>query len=197
MNRDQKGKHFFKIRSAVHHMTQLLDEVLLMGKVESDQIHLNPVALNLIELAQQVLEEVQPQASPDLKFDVSMQCEVETVWLDEKLIRHVLTNLLTNAIKYSPNGGTVLFEVSCGIEHVLIRVQDQGIGIPTQDQDRLFEPFHRADNVGTIPGTGLGLAITKRAVGLHGGTISFESQVGIGTTFTISIPIQTPGEVEK
>ncbi len=197
MNQDQKGKHFFKIRSSVHHMTQLLDEVLLMGKVESDQIRLNPVSLNLIDLAQQVLEEVQPQAGPDLKFDVALQSEVETVWLDEKLLRHMLTNLLTNAIKYSPNGGTVSFEVSCDLEHVLIRVGDQGIGIPVQDQERLFEPFHRADNVGTIPGTGLGLAITKRAVGLHGGTISFESQVGAGTTFTISIPVQPPEEVEK
>ncbi|NEP28811.1 sensor histidine kinase, partial [Moorena sp. SIO3I6] len=94
----------------------------------------------------------------------------------------------TNAIKYSPTGGTVQFELIAQTECVIFRIQDQGMGIPPEDQPQLFEPFHRASNVGTIPGSGLGLAIVKQCVDAHGGEISLKSQLGEGTTFTVSLP---------
>lgn len=196
MNADQKGKHFFRIRDAVRHMTQLLDEVLLMGKAEAGQLRFNPTLVDVVQLAQDVLEQVRPTVGSNIKFSTEMKCDTKTIRVDETLIRQMLTNLLSNAIKYSPNGGIIHFELRCGTQNLFIRVQDQGMGIPSQDQERIFEPFHRADNVGTIRGTGLGLAITKRAIDLHGGTITFESQLGVGTTFTVTIPMQPAEEMQ-
>ena len=110
--------------------------------------------------------------------------------MDEKLLGHILTNLLSNAIKYSPEGGTVQFDLVCTGFEAVFRITDRGIGIPEEDQQHLFESFSRASNVGTIQGTGLGLAIVKKAVDLHGGTISVQSQVGVGTIFTVTLPLK-------
>ena len=117
--------------------------------------------------------------------------------MDEKLLRHILANLLSNAIKYSPQGGAVQLELDCQAGQAFFRVQDQGIGIPLEAQGRLFDTFHRAENVGNIPGTGLGMSIVKKSVDLHGGTISFTSQVGVGTTFTVVIPLHPTVEEES
>jgi signal transduction histidine kinase len=110
--------------------------------------------------------------------------------MDEKLLGHILTNLLSNVIKYSPKGGTVQFDLVCTDFEYVFRITDRGIGIPEEDQQCLFESFSRASNVGTIQGTGLGLAIVKKAVDLHGGTISVQNQVGVGTTFTVTLPLK-------
>ncbi|BAZ10696.1 response regulator receiver sensor signal transduction histidine kinase [Calothrix sp. NIES-4071] len=110
--------------------------------------------------------------------------------LDEKLLRHILTNLLTNAIKYSPNGEAVKFDLFCLQEEAIFRIQDKGIGIPYIDQEELFNEFHRCRNVGNIPGNGLGLSIVKQYVEMHGGDITFVSKEGVGTTFIVSIPLK-------
>jgi signal transduction histidine kinase len=107
---------------------------------------------------------------------------------DDKLMRHIFGNLLSNALKYSPAGGTVDFEVRADAHAFTFVVRDQGIGIPEADVPRLFETFHRATNVGNIVGTGLGLAIVKRSVDLHGGTIGVRSTLGQGTVFTVTLP---------
>jgi signal transduction histidine kinase len=117
----------------------------------------------------------------DLRFDAS-----EGLY-DEKLLRHVFENLLTNAIKYSPDGGEVRFEARRENGRMLFAVTDQGIGIPPEEQADLFESFHRASNVGDIPGTGLGLAIVKNSVERHGGEIQVASRPGEGTCFTVRI----------
>jgi signal transduction histidine kinase len=109
--------------------------------------------------------------------------------IDRKLLRRALTNLLTNAIKYSPNNSTVRFTLARDQDTAVITVSDQGIGIPPEDLPRLFEPFHRASNVDTIPGTGLGLPVTRQMIELHRGTIDCHSVLGQGTTFTIRLPI--------
>jgi signal transduction histidine kinase len=108
--------------------------------------------------------------------------------MDAKLLRHILGNLLSNAIKYSVADKKVYFSIKGSPEHLTFTVQDQGIGIPQAEQAHLFETFHRAQNAKNIPGTGLGLAIVKQSVDLHGGTISFESEEGKGTTFTVCLP---------
>lgn len=110
-------------------------------------------------------------------------------YMDEKLLRQILENLLSNAIKYSPKGSIVELTLSRFSEQAVFQICDRGIGIPPEDQQQLFEIFHRATNVGTIPGTGLGLAIVKRCVDIHEGQIAVESKVGVGTTFTITLPI--------
>ena len=109
--------------------------------------------------------------------------------MDEKLLRHILSNLLSNAIKYSPQGGKVYLELTFEPEEVIFRVRDRGIGIPPADRAKLFDSFHRASNVGTISGTGLGLAIVKKAVDLHSGKIAVDSEVRLGTTIVVSLPL--------
>jgi signal transduction histidine kinase len=102
---------------------------------------------------------------------------------------HIVTNLLSNAIKYSPQGGTIQFDLTCDSESAVFRIQDTGIGIPKVDLEKLFDSFRRAGNVGNIQGTGLGLAIVKKCVDLHGGTITVESELEIGTTFIVTLPL--------
>jgi PAS domain S-box-containing protein len=109
--------------------------------------------------------------------------------MDEKLLRQILENLLSNAIKYSQTGSTVEFTLSYLEKQAVFQICDRGIGIPIEDQQRLFETFHRATNVGTIAGTGLGLAIVKKCVDIHQGEIAVESEIGVGTTFTVTLPI--------
>ena len=109
--------------------------------------------------------------------------------MDEQLLRHILSNVLSNALKYSPQGGIVQFDLTCQAGQAVFRIQDHGLGIPAEDRAHLFETFYRAGNVRTIAGTGLGLAIVKRSVELHGGTIDVDSQVGVGTTVTVTLPL--------
>ena len=106
---------------------------------------------------------------------------------DEKLCRHIFSNLLSNALKYSPLGGTVQFRVYNALERTVFEVQDQGIGIPTDELHHLFDSFHRASNVGAIAGTGLGLSIVKKSVELHGGSITVRSTIGEGSCFTVML----------
>jgi signal transduction histidine kinase len=105
---------------------------------------------------------------------------------DERLLDHIFTNLLTNAVKYSEPGQPVEFTVGRERSNLVCRIRDRGIGIPESDQKWLFNAFHRGENVGQRPGTGLGLTIVKRCVELHGGTLQLESQVGAGTTVTVT-----------
>jgi signal transduction histidine kinase len=110
--------------------------------------------------------------------------------MDKKLLRRCMSNLLSNAIKYSPPDSLIQVELLSDGDEMTFRVKDSGIGIPEQDQQFLFEAFHRASNVGHVPGTGLGLVIVRQSVEAQGGTIACESEVGIGTTFTVTLPLQ-------
>jgi len=112
------------------------------------------------------------------------------VMADEKLLNHILINLLTNAVKYSPRGGEIRLELSKADDDLILRVSDQGIGIPEEDQKHLFEPFHRASNTQQINGVGLGLVIALTSVEAWGGTIACESAIGRGTIFTIKLPLR-------
>jgi signal transduction histidine kinase len=109
---------------------------------------------------------------------------------DRKLLRRTIVNLLGNAIKYSPEGGDVHLSLAVNESSAIIKIADSGIGIPAEDLPRLFETFHRAENVGKLPGTGLGLAIAKQALDLHGGSMTVESEVSVGTTFTLTLPLK-------
>ena len=108
---------------------------------------------------------------------------------DESMLHHILNNLLTNAVKYSPDGGPVEFSLERQDDQAIFCVKDKGMGIPLPDQKQLFSAFHRASNVTHLPGTGLGLVIVKRCVEMHGGQIECQSKEGMGTTFTVRLPL--------
>ncbi|MBW4633857.1 MAG: response regulator [Iphinoe sp. HA4291-MV1] len=185
----QKSKYFGKIQTAIYQMQQLLDEVLFLGRSDAGKLQYEPTLLDLEHFCSELTQTLQLSASGKHQIIFSFQGKRTPVFVDENLLRYILTNLLSNAIKYSPQGGKIRFNVICQDDTVTFQIQDFGIGIPTKDQQRLFETFHRASNVGSIPGTGLGLSIVKKCVDLHQGQISLESQVGVGTKFTVKLPL--------
>jgi signal transduction histidine kinase len=136
-----------------------------------------------------LVEEVWAGHGADRRLEVHIPPEPIPAHADPDLLRYLLSNLLTNAAKFSASGGLVEFTLQRNNGEVVFRVQDEGIGIPKADLYHVFKPFHRARNAETIPGTGLGLSIAQRAVELHGGTLSIESEEGSGTVVAVSIPI--------
>ncbi len=186
---EKKLTHLHRIQAATQRMTQLLDDVLLLGKAEARKLELKLAPLNLDKFCSDLIEELQLGAGSNYVINLVKRGQCTKTYMDEKLLRHIFTNLLSNAIKYSPEGSTVNFEVLCENGQAVFQIKDRGIGIPEEDQKRLFESFHRANNVGTIPGTGLGLAIVKNSVELHGGKIIVDSEIGVGTVFTVILPL--------
>jgi len=194
---EKRLKHFQRIESSVEHVTQLLNDVILIGQAEAGQLKFNPIPLDLESLCREMVEELQlsldsqhsshPDTIPSIAF--SVQGNETQAKLDEQLLRQTIANLLSNAVKFSPKGGKVRFDLICQESQVIFRIQDEGLGIPPGDRERLFESFYRASNVGTIQGTGLGLAIAKKCVDLHGGQITLESEVGVGPKVTVALPL--------
>lgn len=186
-----------RTKEQIMHLRDIMEDVLLLAQMQARRTQFNPVELNLDELCHTIIEEFQGRI--DVEHRLLYQCTPGdyTIQLDPKLIRQILSNLLSNAIKYSPAEKPVEVTLALMANRCLLRVCDQGIGIPEADLPHLFEPFHRAANVGTIPGTGLGLVITKEAIELHNGAITVESQLGQGTTFTISLPLTRQGILKE
>jgi PAS domain S-box-containing protein len=181
-----------RITHSMHRMTEMLDEVLLLNRMDADRIEvrLGPVDLRLflgnivdeIRLGDQQGHVIDLQAAPDLGRWVT----------DPNLLHHILTNLLSNAVRYSPPRSVITLRAAQDPAQLEIAIEDQGIGVPAADMARIFEPFERGSNVGTIKGTGLGLSIVKRMAGLLGGTITLTSPVTAagGSCFTLGLPVQ-------
>ncbi|MBD2039999.1 sensor histidine kinase [Microcoleus sp. FACHB-672] len=186
---EKKTQQYFQmIHSAVKQMTNLLDDVLTLGKSEAGRLEFDPNFIDLGKFCGDLVEEMQLSAGKKHALTFVNECENINACMDEKLLRHILTNLLSNALKFSPPGKPVVLNLMCKDKEVIFEIQDQGIGIPLEDQKRLFELFHRARNARNISGTGLGLAIVHKSVELHGGKIMVASEVGAGTTFRVMIP---------
>jgi PAS domain S-box-containing protein len=175
------------IKGAVGRMNGMLEQVMLIGRAETDRLEFRPQPLDARAFCERLLAETRrgaPQAA--IAFEHSGERPERS--LDEKLLHHAIANLLSNAIKYSPAGSGIRLRLDCLSGELRFTVADTGIGIPAEDQPRLFETFHRARNVGNVQGTGLGLAIVRQFVGLHGGEVTFESAAGRGSTFVVRIP---------
>jgi signal transduction histidine kinase len=185
---EKNQEHFERIRYAVLSMTRMLDGILLIGRSDAGVLEFNPQDTDLVRVCAKSIEGASSLSKAKHEIIYDGPTSSEMVRADEALLRNIFDNLLSNAVKYSPTGGPVTLKLAREAEHVRIDISDQGIGIPTQDLDHLFDTFRRGSNVGTISGTGLCLAIVKRAVDLHGGTLSLSSEAGRGTTFTVRVP---------
>jgi len=183
-----------KIQQASRDMTSLSDDVLTFGKAEADKLEFEPDWLNISDFCGELLEEIQANAQYTHLIKLDNKMDVDEIFVDDKLIRQIMTNLITNALKYSPVGSQIELILSNDKDNFSFKIMDKGIGIPDKDQVYIFNPFHRAKNVRDISGTGLGLAITKKAVEIHQGNISFTSVSGEGTSFCVSIPLAHNGE---
>ncbi len=186
---DRKKRHLHQIQSAIKHMTQLLDDVLVLGRSEVKKLEFIAEPANLDTFCLEVIEGAKLNVDSQHKIKFARKGNCGDTIFDERVLRQILSNLLSNAIKYSPKGGTILFSLACKEKEAIFHIKDEGMGIPLEDQHLLFEPFHRGANVDNISGTGLGLTIVKNCVDLYGGSLTFTSQPGKGTTFTVTLPI--------
>lgn len=187
----KKQRHVQQIQDSVDDMLRLLDDVLTLSKAEKGTLAFEPEPLCLEGFCINMIDNLQFMAGDRYKLILQYQSDSDLpVCVDSYLLRHILSNLLTNAIKYSPNGGTIYLDVKCHPEKLVFKISDPGIGIPSSDLENLFESFHRSSNVGDIPGTGLGLSIVKQCVDLHHGAIAVESQVNQGSTFIVTLPLK-------
>jgi PAS domain S-box-containing protein len=191
LSEQRQQTHLDRIESAVLQMTGMVQDVLILSEASAGKLQFTPEPVDLVQLCRTLVSELQfaNTNQHSLTFAVSDECGKEELLLDSKLVRYILINLLTNASKYSPQGSPIQFDLTCHLESVVFRIQDQGIGIPPEDIPHLFDCFYRASNAGTVQGTGLGLAIAKQCVDLHGGEITVDSFVGEDTTFTVTLPL--------
>jgi hypothetical protein len=187
-NKEKQLRNCQKIQNSVKYMVGMLEDLLTFNKAVSGELTFNPAPLEVCQFCSQLVEDYQLLTGD--RHEIQFICcgKRTTAYVDEELLHKILGNLLSNALKYSPDGGTIHLSMACQDNQVIFQVRDPGIGIPLEDQPHIFEPFHRAANVDTIRGVGMGLAIVKRAVDLQGGAISLESEVGVGTTFTVTLP---------
>jgi two-component sensor histidine kinase len=162
---------------------------------EANKLEFNPTQLNLEQFCRELVEDMRSSIPSHIILTFDCRGDGNNAYLDGKRLRQILTNLLSNAIKYSRQGGTVRFGLECVDDVAIFSIQDDGIGIPAADQLRLFESFHRASNVGMRPGTGLGLTIVKKCVDSQGGQITVDSVVGVGTKFTVTLPLKQPASL--
>jgi signal transduction histidine kinase len=182
------NRYVDKINLAVGYLLSLLDEILLIGSIESGKMELDLVSVNLTEFCDQLIDSLKYTAGNQHRILFNCSATSNQAIVDPKLLQKILTNLLTNSIKYSAHESEVYLDLDLSPQQVLFCIKDQGIGIPAANQAHLFEPFYRSTNVGDIKGTGLGLAVVKKCVEVHQGSISLISQEGVGTTVTVSLP---------
>jgi len=189
MTVEQRDTYFNRVERNVQLLLNLLDELLDYGQVAAGKAQLEPVAVDMGALCQQIVAELQDNDNKIHRIFCAQTPQIDyTITGDRKYLQRILTNLLTNAIKYSPEHSDIQVTLERSAETLRIKVTDQGIGIPEETIPYLFDLYHRARNVGSRSGKGLGLAIVKQAVDLHGGSIQVESSLNRGTTFTVELP---------
>ncbi|WP_236975510.1 PAS domain-containing sensor histidine kinase [Membranihabitans maritimus] len=185
---EKRERHVNRIKSSVVNLTGILNDFLSLSKLEEGKIALKISKIDPEELLKDTLEDIQGYLKKNQKFEIKIIGENGYVDSDRNILKNVLFNVLTNAIKYSEEGSGIECTIIFSKASFSIKVKDQGIGIPEEEQKYLFDRFFRASNVETIQGTGLGLNIVKQYVELLSGDIKFESRLGEGTTIDIKFP---------
>ena len=176
-------------------LNQLVDEILFIARVDAGRFTLAPESVDLGDLAEAAVKSAQAAAKrKGIEVRLSAEDGLPPLWADPTRLTQVLDNLLSNAVKFTQEGGIVRVSVARREALPHIEVADTGVGIPADEVGRLFERFFRASTAATVPGTGLGLSIVKQIVEAHGGTISVESEEGVGTTFFVDLPLSGPPE---
>ena len=193
---EEERLHYLdNIRLQVANLNEIVSDVVDLSKSTPAELDFSPARRDLITLCRDIIESFELVHHQTHQFFFRASKAEITAEFDEKLLRRALSNLVSNAVKYSPDGGEIRLSIQLDDQVARITVADQGIGIPADDADCLFMAFHRADNVGSVPGSGLGLAIAKQTIDLHGGQIGFTSDLGCGTTFQVVLPLCLPVEL--
>ncbi len=186
---EKRLKHIGRIKSSVRNLTEILNDFLSLNKLEEGKVMLNIEPFNLKDLIENLIQELQGITKTGQKLILSIEKDSSCIVNhDKKLIRNIIINLVSNAIKFSPEGSKITISAKLFKSEIKLNVSDHGIGIPESDQKHLFERFFRSSNAGEIQGTGLGLSIVAHYVNLLKGTITFKSKENKGTTFFINLP---------
>jgi signal transduction histidine kinase/CheY-like chemotaxis protein len=189
---ERQDEYVRDIRSSGRHLLELINEILDLSKVEAGQMELDLGPVSLPNLIDHGVAMVRERASRHgIALESAIDPALGTTMGDELKLKQVVLNLLTNAVKFTPDGGSVRISARCGDDEALVSVSDTGVGIAAADQQRIFEAFQRGDRATrtNTEGTGLGLTLSKRIVELHGGRIWMESELGAGSTFAFAIPL--------
>lgn len=207
--KEEQVEQLHQIQSEVKHMTDLMEDVLFLSRANANKAKLNITKFDLADFCKRLLVQMKktfaenytlhsflhilPNEIAIQNFHIENELPIVSVNMDEKLLRQIITNLITNAIKYSHQNTTIEFKVTVDFRvsspNVSFVISDRGIGIPEEDLEHLFSAFHRGKNVGILPGTGLGLSIVKNCIDIHNGTIVVNSKLNVGTEFTVTLPI--------
>ncbi|MBA3867814.1 MAG: PAS domain S-box protein [Anaerolineae bacterium] len=186
---EKRSQKLKQIQSQVVHMVDLLEAVLTLSKIDAGKFPFCPRLFDLKIFCDRVWEDVIGMDEQQHQHHFDFVASILQIKADEHLLQYVLVNLLSNAFKYTPEGGDVHFHIANDDQFITFKISDTGFGIPKVDLKYLFEPFYRASNVKNIQGSGLGLMIVKAYIELHGGTIAVDSEEGVGTTFTAQLPL--------
>jgi PAS domain S-box-containing protein len=185
----ERDEQLESITANTRRMAAMMEEILVLSRLDAGKLDFQPSALDLNSFCNRVVDEVLSATNRRCPIELSLASGLPQAHADERLLQHILTNLLINAVKYSEPGAEVQFAVERDSAEVLCIVRDKGIGISEDDQPMLFNAFYRGANVGSRAGTGLGLLLVKRCVELHHGKVRIESKLGQGTTVTVRLPI--------
>jgi two-component system, sensor histidine kinase and response regulator len=196
MPAEKRVEELHVIERTVDHLRELVEQVLTLSRADAGKLQIHLEALDVQAWCERLTEHFQALCEGTHTITLTFTGHTGTAVCDPTLLEHIFSNLLSNAIRYSPAGGNILFDCVRETDVWVWRVKDPGMGMSDVDQQHLFEPFHRGENVGTIKGTGLGLSIVKQCVELLGGAIRVESTLNQGTAFTVTLPI-TQGSIQK
>lgn len=189
----KRVKHIERIISSVTMLTDILNDFLSVGKIEEGKIVVRPSTFNLQDVVHQIIGDISNLLKPGQLLDYS-HTGPEKVTSDASLLKHVMINLIANAVKFSPEMTKIKVSTETVADHFIIEVRDHGIGIAQDDLQHLFERFYRGSNAVHIQGTGLGLHIVARYIELLDGSIQCESELGKGTLFTVKVPLMPSSE---
>jgi len=187
--REKSNKHLLRIKSSVDHLVDILNSFISLEKLEQGKIEVKPSLYNIVLFSEDLIDELNSSLKNGQIINYKHSGNNTGVFLDQQMMKNIIVNLLSNASKYSPEDTPIEYKTSLNDSGLEIEVTDHGMGIPEADQSHLFENFFRAKNAVNVRGTGLGLNIVKRYTDLMQGTINFKSKEGVGTTFTIHVPI--------
>jgi PAS domain S-box-containing protein len=185
---DKRTKHINRIKSSVSNMTNILNDFLSLSRLEEGMVMNHPVECDIQELSEEVIGELSAVLKEKQTIQYLHNGSFNGPLLDKNIIKNIMINLLSNAIKYSGEEKQIEFSTYANDKEFVLVVKDQGIGIPDADKPHLFERFFRANNATNIQGTGLGLNIVKKYMDLLNGQITYNSELNVGTTFTVTIP---------
>lgn len=191
-NAANTAKNLDRIQTSARSMNQLLSDILMLTRAEAGKLEFHPAAIDVEEFCLNLLEDMSVATNPLRQIDFKSEGTYAKAQVDEKLLQGLLSNLLSNALKYSEPSTPVTLTLQSTPQTVTFEVRDRGIGIAPEELADLYEPFYRGHNIGRTAGAGLGLAVCKKCVELHQGTIAIKSEVGSGTTVVVTLPTSQP-----